>query len=284
MPGPIDLTQVRTFVHLYETRAVTATAEAMRVSQPTVSYTLSKLRRRFGDDLFVRTPRGLLPTGISPHLYAPLRAALEEIDRAVSSAEKFDPATTGREFTVMMSDFGELSFLPLIIPVLGEHAPHARLRVRPLVIDAVVDLLVSGELDLVLTSVVLESERLGGWPPRATRASVTSASRARSGTRARWICCGRRTWRTGWNWSCPAMPPCRTSLRPVTWSRSCRGTSAASSRRASTSGSSICPGTSSRFGWPPTPADRPPSRSAGSPSSSSIDWPASGFGEPAHRR
>jgi len=96
MPGPIDLTQVRTFVHLYETRSVTATAEAMRVSQPTVSYTLSKLRRRFGDDLFVRTPRGLLPTGISPHLYEPLRAALEEIDRAVTSAEKFDPATTGR--------------------------------------------------------------------------------------------------------------------------------------------------------------------------------------------
>jgi len=164
MPGPIDLTQVRTFVHLYETRSVTATAEAMRVSQPTVSYTLSKLRRRFGDDLFVRTPRGLLPTGISPHLYEPLRAALEEIDRAVTSAEKFDPATTGREFTVMMSDFGELSFLPLIIPVLGEHAPQAPVRVRPLVIDAVVDLLVSGELDLVLTSVVLESERLSRWP------------------------------------------------------------------------------------------------------------------------
>ncbi len=164
MPGPVDLTQVRTFVHLYETRSVTATAEALRVSQPTVSYTLGKMRRRFGDELFVRTSRGLQPTGTSTHLYEPLRAALEEIDRAVRSAETFDPATTGREFTVMMSDFGELSFLPLIIPTLVENAPHARIRVRPLVVDAAADLLVSGEIDLVLTSVVLESERLRRSP------------------------------------------------------------------------------------------------------------------------
>ena len=85
MPGPIDLTQVRTFIHLYETRSVTGTADALRVSQPTVSYTLGKMRRRFGDDLFVRTAHGLAPSGTADQLYEPLRAALEDIDRAMSA-------------------------------------------------------------------------------------------------------------------------------------------------------------------------------------------------------
>jgi DNA-binding transcriptional LysR family regulator len=164
VPGPIDLTQVRTFVHLYETRSVTATADALRVSQPTVSYTLGKMRRRFGDDLFVRTARGLAPTGAADQLYEPLRAALGEIDRAVSAAEVFEPSITGREFTVMLSDFGELSFLPLIVPLLQQHAPHARLRVRPLVLDAAGELLVSGEVDLVITSGGIESDRLTRQP------------------------------------------------------------------------------------------------------------------------
>lgn len=160
----MDLTQVRTFVQLYETRSVTGTAAALRVSQPTVSYTLGKMRRRFGDDLFVRTAHGLAPTGAADQLYEPLRVALEEIDRAVSAAEVFDPLTTRREFTLMLSDFGELSFLPLIVPLLHDHAPGARLQVRPLILDAAVELLVSGEVDLVITSGGIESGRVSRRP------------------------------------------------------------------------------------------------------------------------
>lgn len=164
MASPIEFTQVRTFVRLFETRSVTATAKALQVSQPTVSYTLNKLRRRFSDDLFVRTPEGLKPTDTSRQLYEPLRAALEEIDRAVSTAEVFDPAQTEREFTVMLSNLGELAFLPLIMQALADQAPHARLRVRPLVVDDAVDVLSSGELDVVITSTVLDSERLSSRP------------------------------------------------------------------------------------------------------------------------
>lgn len=164
MTSPIEFTQVRTFVRLFETRSVTATAKALQVSQPTVSYTLNKLRRRFGDDLFVRAPEGLKPTGTSRQLYEPLRAALEEIDRAVSAAEIFEPAQTAREFTIMLSNLGELSFLPVMMQALAEQAPHARLRVRPLVVDDAPGVLSSGEVDIVVTSAVLDSERLRRRP------------------------------------------------------------------------------------------------------------------------
>jgi DNA-binding transcriptional LysR family regulator len=160
MAGPVDLSHVRTFVLLYETRSVTATAQLLHVTQPTVSYSLSKLRRRFEEQLFVRTPTGLVPTATATALYEPLRAALDGIERAVGGAERFDPARSAREFTVMLSDFGELSFLPLILTQLDRRAPEARLRVRHLLVDSAADLLVSGQLDLVITSVPLEPARL----------------------------------------------------------------------------------------------------------------------------
>lgn len=158
--GPIDLVQVRTFVHLYETRSVTATAELMHVTQPSVSYTLGKLRRRFGEELFVRTPDGLQPTAAAADLYEPFRSALETIDRAAGPAETFEPEESDREFTMMLSEFGELSFLPLLLGRFGELAPRARLSVRHLVVDSAPELLARGQLDLAVTSVRLPEELL----------------------------------------------------------------------------------------------------------------------------
>jgi DNA-binding transcriptional LysR family regulator len=91
MSGPIDLVQVRTFVHLYETRSATATAELMHVAQPSVSYTLAKLRRRFDEELFVRTSQGLEPTPAATELCRPFRSALDTIDQAAGPPDSFDP-------------------------------------------------------------------------------------------------------------------------------------------------------------------------------------------------
>src|SRR3954453_22924573 len=104
-----DLNLVRVFVLLYETRSVTATAEAVHVSQPTVSYSLGKLRRRFDDELFRRGRDGLVPTVVADRLYEPLRDALAGIDGAVDPARSFEPSTAQAQFTIAMSDLGETS-------------------------------------------------------------------------------------------------------------------------------------------------------------------------------
>jgi DNA-binding transcriptional LysR family regulator len=158
--GSVDLVQVRTFVHLFETRSVTATAELMHVTQPSVSYTLRKLRRRFRDELFVRTRDGLDPTPSAVELYEPFRSALETLDRAAGAVADFDPATSTREFTLMLSELGELSFLPLLLPRLAREAPSARVRVEHLVVDSARDLLSRGRIDLVITNVRLPGESL----------------------------------------------------------------------------------------------------------------------------
>ncbi|MGY0020795.1 LysR family transcriptional regulator [Streptomyces sp. YJ-C3] len=159
-----DLNLVRTFVLLYETRSVTATAEAMHVTQPTVSYGLQKLRRRFADELFRRTGAGLAPTTTARALYAPLHSALSEIEAAVSGVRLFDPATARAAFTVCLSDLGEVALLPRVMAALPRHAPGATLTVRHLDVAQVTDQLGRGEIDAFIATPPLGSPRVARIP------------------------------------------------------------------------------------------------------------------------
>lgn len=160
----MDLNEVRTFVTIYETGSVTGAAERLHVTQPTVSYTLAKLRRRLGDDLFARTRTGLEPNARATAMYGPLREALLTIERTIAGSDAFAPAVTDRVFTALLSEFGELSFLPLLLPELARHAPAARLRVESLQIDDVAEQLVRGRADVALTGAPLHDERLERRP------------------------------------------------------------------------------------------------------------------------
>jgi DNA-binding transcriptional LysR family regulator len=154
-----DLNLARVFVLLYETGSVTATAEALHVTQPTVSYSLGKLRRHFGDELFRRTGRGLTPTAGARRLYEPLQRALADIDGTVRQADTFDPETMPGRFTVALSDLGEATLLPRLLAAAREHAPRVSFTVRPLDVDEAEDQLHRGDLDAFVATPVLTSHR-----------------------------------------------------------------------------------------------------------------------------
>ncbi len=58
----IDLNLLAAFDALMDERNVTRAAARVGVSQPAMSAALSRLRRLFGDRLFLRSADGLLPT------------------------------------------------------------------------------------------------------------------------------------------------------------------------------------------------------------------------------
>ena len=146
----IDLNLIRTFVTLYEAGSVTAAAERLFVTQPSVSYALARLRELFDDPLFSRSRDGIQPTFVAEQLYATLREALTRIEGAVQSTRQFDPATTERRFRIALSDLGELGFLPLILARLNREAPLAEVEVLPLQVDEVGDWLASGKVDTAI--------------------------------------------------------------------------------------------------------------------------------------
>ncbi len=85
----MDPQDLRVFISVYEARNFLRASEALRVSQSSVSARIANLEREFGE-LFVRLPRGVIPTEKAHVLYryAQRMVALsEETVRAVKDAK-----------------------------------------------------------------------------------------------------------------------------------------------------------------------------------------------------
>lgn len=155
-----DLNQLRTFVVLYELRSVTAAAERLHVTQPTVSYTLRRLREKFGDDLFRREGHDMVPTAKATALFGPLHEALAQIDQTISDPDAFEPARFTGELALGLTSIGEQTFLPPIMEALAHEASNPHLQVERLDADQVEDGLIRGAIDLAMTVSMIGSPRL----------------------------------------------------------------------------------------------------------------------------
>ncbi|CAM2143927.1 LysR family transcriptional regulator [Paraburkholderia tropica] len=146
----LDLNLIPYLVAMEDTRNVSRAAERLGVSQPRVSTALGKLREYFGDPLFVRTSRGMEPTPRALGLIPAARDALIRIEKGMLEDQAFDPATSTHTFSIALSDVGEIVFLPRLLQMLAERAPHANLRSVSLPPSQVERGLESGDIDLAV--------------------------------------------------------------------------------------------------------------------------------------
>jgi DNA-binding transcriptional LysR family regulator len=79
--------QLRTFVAVYRARSVTDGARDRGLSQPAASQQLAVLERAVGSPLFVRTPRGVEPTGHGVALYAEAAAVLDQLESVLAGLD-----------------------------------------------------------------------------------------------------------------------------------------------------------------------------------------------------
>ncbi len=145
----VNLNLLVAFDALLAERHVTRAAKRLGVTQSALSNSLYKLRVLFDDPLFVRGPRGMLPTARALALGPQVRAGLSELERALAETS-FDPATAERRFVIAASDFVQLVVLPELIAHLTEAAPGVRLEVRGYGQHVVPGGLASGEIDVAL--------------------------------------------------------------------------------------------------------------------------------------
>lgn len=123
----LDLNLLIVLDRLLVERRVSRVAEQLGLTQPAISNALARLRRRFGDELFLRTPRGMEPTPFAESLREPLRAALALLHDGLNQQVRFDPATSRQAFTIGMTDIGEIHFLPSLLERLRRDAPGVSL-------------------------------------------------------------------------------------------------------------------------------------------------------------
>ncbi len=151
MPLP-DLNLIRVFVMLYETRSVTQCAQRLNVTQPSISYALSRLRDQLDDRLFVRRQQSMTPTMTAHQIYPDLKSALQTLETHLNSRQHFDPTHCTMRFRLALTDLGEMVFLPTILNHLQKEAPDLELEVVPLQIEDVPDWLTAGQVNAVICS------------------------------------------------------------------------------------------------------------------------------------
>ncbi|OGA44617.1 MAG: LysR family transcriptional regulator [Betaproteobacteria bacterium RIFCSPLOWO2_12_FULL_63_13] len=148
----IDLNLLVVFQQLYRDRRVSIAAASLGLSQPAVSSALNRLRRMLGDELFVRTARGMLPTTYAKSLEEQTANALRTIQNALDHKGAFDPLTSTRTFTISFADIGEVYFLPQLMETLARTAPHVTITSVRHAASNLIEDMATGKVDLAVGS------------------------------------------------------------------------------------------------------------------------------------
>jgi len=146
----VDLNLLRVFDAVLHESGVTPAATRLGLTQPAVSNALARLRKVFGDPLFVRTPAGMDATPFARELAEPVRQALALLESALAHGPGFDPASATRAFRFYMSDLGQIEFLPPLIERIEQRAPGVRLEAVALDVENIGGALAAGTLDLAV--------------------------------------------------------------------------------------------------------------------------------------
>lgn len=146
----IDFNLLATLEALLAERSVSRAAGRLHLSQPALSAQLARLRRMFGDPLFIPSHRGMTPTPLALQLQAPLGAALARLRAVVTSARVFDPARDSFTVRIAASDYVQSALLLDFVLALRARAPGLRIALRAADAARLEAQMEQGEVDLAV--------------------------------------------------------------------------------------------------------------------------------------
>lgn len=120
---------------LLEERSLTRAGERLVMSQPAMSGALGRLRKHFDDELLVRSGRGFRLTALAERLRPAVTEAVEAAEALLGAERAFEPSTSGKRFTVSMSEYAMTVLAEPLTRVLTEQAPGCSVSLDPLDLD-----------------------------------------------------------------------------------------------------------------------------------------------------
>jgi DNA-binding transcriptional LysR family regulator len=145
----LDLNLLLVFDAVMHERSVTRAAQRIGSSQPAVSSALKKLREHLGDELFVRTSEGVIPTARAVEVSGPVRRALVELHGAFEPSE-FRADMAEHRFTITLEDYSQAVLFPALGARLQQEAPRMRVFARSGGQSAAVRMLDQAEADFAI--------------------------------------------------------------------------------------------------------------------------------------
>jgi DNA-binding transcriptional LysR family regulator len=156
--GAIDLNLLVVFDAVMQERNVTRAGQRLGLSQPAMSHALTRLRHMLKDDLFVRSPKGMLPTPRAEQLALPVRSALDGLQHSLEPTQ-FVPSNATRSFRIAVDNYSAVVLVGQLAGRIIKVAPGVTLEFHPSGTLNILDLLDRGELDLAIGSFPEPGER-----------------------------------------------------------------------------------------------------------------------------
>lgn len=153
-----DLNLLTVFEAVLRERNVTKAGARLGLSQPAMSHALNRLRWMLKDQLFIRTPDGMVPTPRAEQLADPVRRALGELQSALDP-EEFIPAQAERRFAIALNNYAAVVLARPITAGCAALAPNVRVSLRPSGTLNLPELLDRGELDIAIAALDPPADR-----------------------------------------------------------------------------------------------------------------------------
>ncbi|MFD1343387.1 LysR family transcriptional regulator [Litorisediminicola beolgyonensis] len=127
-PMSVDFAALRVLQLVLSYGSFSRAAEALEVTQSSVSYTVDRLRKVFGDPLFVRQGAGIVATDRCQEIVATAARMIDEFS-ALSAPTEFDPWAAEDEIVLSCNYYERVTLLPGLVRRLRRDAPGIRLKV-----------------------------------------------------------------------------------------------------------------------------------------------------------
>jgi len=147
--GAMDLNLLVVFDAIMRDRSVTRAGERLGLSQPAMSHALTRLRHMLKDELFVRSPNGMMPTPQAELLATPIRIALDGLQQSLEPVQ-FDPSKATTTFRIAVDNYAAIVLVAPIAAHVAKIAPAVTLEFRPSGTLNIPELLDRSELHLAL--------------------------------------------------------------------------------------------------------------------------------------
>ena len=152
----MEIRQLKAFVAIAESGTFTAGALRVHVTQAAISMQIRQLENELGARVFVRAPRHVILTEAGEHLLQRARQILREHDAAVDEIAALAGAERGRLRVGSASAMVLTDPLPKILKELRKQHPAAEIAVMSGTSEALVDQILSGELDIAFVSLPVD--------------------------------------------------------------------------------------------------------------------------------
>jgi DNA-binding transcriptional LysR family regulator len=156
--GAIDLNLLVVFDAVMQERNVTRAGERLGLSQPAMSHALARLRHMLKDDLFIRSPKGMVPTPRAEQLASPIRQALDGLQHSLEPSQ-FDPSKATRTFRIAVDNYVAVVLVGPLASRLIKAAPGVTFDIVPSGTLDLSGLLDRAEIDLAIGPFTGQGER-----------------------------------------------------------------------------------------------------------------------------